>query len=561
MPAQILESEAPTQNATPEVNRRSANFSPSIWGDQFLSYASNKESNIETEQHLREFKAEVNTMLKAPVEKLSQKLDLIDNILRLGVFRHFENEIHEILQQIHNNSYVNCDDLESDDELYTVALRFRLLRQQGYQVSCNVFRKFMDYDGNFKESLIEDVPGLLSLYEATHLRTHGEELLDDALTFTSTHLESATRHSLNPLVMKQVTHALYQPLWKGVTRLEARHHLSAYPDHNSHNETLLNFAKLDFNLLQQVHQKELSDIARWWKDLDFANKLPFARDRVVECYFWTLGVYFEPQYHFGRTTFCKVIAMTSIIDDIYDVYGTLEEAELFTEAIERWDISAMDILPEYMKICYQALLDVYREMEEKLAIEGNLYAIHYARESMKIQVRAYFREAKWFHQKYTPTLDEYMSLALVTSGYFMLATISFLGMGDIVTRDSFEWLFNSPKIVKASELVGRLMDDMASHKFEQKRGHVASAVECYMKEYGVTEEEAKVALTKQVDDAWKVINEELLKINTIPRPLLLRVLNLSRVIEVVYKNEDGYTHAGGVLKGFVASMLIKPVPI
>ena len=44
----------------------------------------------------------------------------------------------------------------------------------------------------------------------------------------------------------------------------------------------------------------------------------------------------------------------------------------------------MEILPEYMKICYQALLDVYTEMEDKLANEGNLYAIHYARESVSL---------------------------------------------------------------------------------------------------------------------------------------------------------------------------------
>ena len=69
--------------------------------------------------------------------------------------------------------------------------------------------------------------------------------------------------------------------------------------------------------------------------MEFSKKLPFARDRVIECYFWILGVYFEPQYSFARRTLTKVIAMTSVIDDIYDVFGTLEELELFTEAAER----------------------------------------------------------------------------------------------------------------------------------------------------------------------------------------------------------------------------------
>jgi hypothetical protein len=33
---------APSQNAMPETNRRSANFCPSIWGDHFLTYASDQ---------------------------------------------------------------------------------------------------------------------------------------------------------------------------------------------------------------------------------------------------------------------------------------------------------------------------------------------------------------------------------------------------------------------------------------------------------------------------------------------------------------------------------------
>ena len=37
---------------------------------------------------------------------------------------------------------------------------------------------------------------------------------------------------------------------------------------------------------------------------------------------------------------------------------------MFASIYYRWDISATDQLPEYMKVCYQALLDVYCEMEE-----------------------------------------------------------------------------------------------------------------------------------------------------------------------------------------------------
>lgn len=82
--------------------------------------------------------------------------------------------------------------------------------------------------------------------------------------------------------------------------------------------------------------------------MDTANKLPFARDRVVECYFWILGMHFEPQYFPSRMILTKVIAVTSVVDDIYDVYGTLEELVLFTEAIERFEVDTFFSRVVYM---------------------------------------------------------------------------------------------------------------------------------------------------------------------------------------------------------------------
>ncbi|GFS30553.1 terpenoid cyclases/Protein prenyltransferases superfamily protein [Actinidia rufa] len=372
-----------------------------------------------------------------------------------------------------------------------------------------MFDKFKNSKGEFQESIISDVQGMLSLHEATCLRIRGEDILDEALTFTTVQLQSALPNLSTP-IKEQIIHALNQPIHKGLTRLDARRHILFFEQNDCHSKDLLNFAKLDFNLLQKLHQRELCEITRWWKDLDFAKKLPFARDRMVECYFWILGVYFEPQYLLARRILTKVIALTSIIDDIYDVYGTLEELVLFTDAIESM-------------------------IDEEMAKQGRSYCVDYAKSSMKILVRAYFEEAKWFHQGYVPTIEEYMQVALVTAGYKMLATTtSFVGMGELATKEAFDWVSNDPLIVQAASVLTRLKDDIVGHKFEQKRGHVVSAVECYRKQHGTTEEEAIIELYKQVTHSWKDLNAECLCPTKVPMPLLARVLNLARVIYVLY---------------------------
>ncbi|KAK9151989.1 hypothetical protein Syun_010298 [Stephania yunnanensis] len=289
----------------------------------------------DSKQEVEKLEAKVKELLKATKNDPLEQVNLINALQRLGVGYRFTIEIEEALKEIHDST---PDFLNNDHDLYATALYFQLLRQQGYKISCDVFYKFKDNDnGDFKSDLRDDVKGMLSLYEACHLKVHGEDILEEALNFTTTHLKSALMTNLGSSNLgNQVQYALEQPLHKGMPRLEARNYISLYQEECKWSNVLKKLAVLDFNLVQSFHKKELSDVSKWWKDLDFASKLPFARDRLVECYFWTVGAYFEPSYSLARMFMTKVIALTSTIDDIYDVYGTLAELELFTDAIEKY---------------------------------------------------------------------------------------------------------------------------------------------------------------------------------------------------------------------------------
>lgn len=58
----------------------------------------------------------------------------------------------------------------------------------------------------------------------------------------------------------------------------------------------------------------------------------------MELFFWIVGVYFEPQYSTGRIFMTKVAILLTVMDDIYDAYGTFEELVVFTEAIDRFNM-------------------------------------------------------------------------------------------------------------------------------------------------------------------------------------------------------------------------------
>ncbi|KAH6812921.1 hypothetical protein C2S51_021939 [Perilla frutescens var. frutescens] len=513
-----------------EIQRTVANFSPSLWGDLFIK------------QILM-----LRGMITASETKMVDTMNLIDTVERLGVSYHFENEIEDKLQQFFA---LNTDYSNEAYDLYTVALHFRLFRQHGHRISCDIFGRWIDGNGKFEEGLKSDGKGLLSLYEASYLRTRGETILDEALNFATASLKSIAPLLESPL-QKQVVHALVQSLHFGHQRIEARNFISIYEEYEDKNEFLLRFAKLDYNLLQMLLRRSCVKSAekqcRWWKEI--IVEVPYTRDRVVECFFWAVGVYHEPHYSRARIMLTKTIAMISVIDDTYDAYGTIEELNVFTQAMESWNVGEIERLPEYMKPLYKVLLELYERFQEELANEGRSYATCHAIGS--VLARSYHVEAKWFIQGYLPPFEEYLKNALISSTYCHLTMTSWLGM-ESATKEDFEWLTKKPKILVASLIICRLVDAVATYEVKKDRGQVATGIECYMNDNGVKKEEAMDKFIEMSLDAWKDLNEgKLVTACAHSREVLMRILNLARLIDVTYKgNQDGY---GKPEKGLVVT--------
>ncbi|MED6140338.1 hypothetical protein PIB30_092218 [Stylosanthes scabra] len=516
-------------------------------------------------QEVQMHKKKVKMYLLSVDNNISQKLNLIDSLQRLSISYHFKSEIDEALAQIYNDFAKNGLTIEAEEccDLHLVSLLFRLLRQKGYYISSDVFNKFKNKKGKFDEIIIvQDVQGMWSLYEAAQLRVHGEDILEEAHEFTYNKLKSIT-NQLSQSLADQINQSLGQPLYKAVPRMRAKSYMSFYKEAPSHDNVLLSFAKLDFNMLQKWYRKEVGINTKWWRESDFARKAPYARDRVVEVFTWPYAMNSEPEYSTARLMTTKVTACLSLLDDTYDIYGTVEELELFTEAIQRWDISYIASLPECFKVVFNAILEFWAEMDSLTAENGeSSYVLQHLKQIFCNLARAYLVEEKWCHEGHIPTYDDYKVNGVQTSAFPVMLSVFIASVKEFATKEILDWFSNIPPILEATSLICRIINDLASHKFEQQRDHVASAVECCMKQYGLSQEEAYEFINKDINYYWKNINEEYLKlIKDMPEALLDLFVNLARISEFMYANfEDRYTNCQ-LLKDHIMALLLDPIVV
>ncbi|XVF46928.1 hypothetical protein PTKIN_Ptkin03bG0067600 [Pterospermum kingtungense] len=511
-----------------QIVRPLGNFAPDMWGDHFMTLPFTNSELESCSRHVEILKEMVKDKLMTSKYDPIENTYLINSLYRLGVSYHFEDEIEEQLSHLLITILPQLMENE-DHNLHIVAVIFQVFRSHGYKMSCDVFNKFKNDDGIFKEEPVNDIKGMISLCEANHWGMHGELILDEALAFTTSHLESMMISQSCPDHLREyIANALYRPYHKGMPRLEAKQYISFYEKDESKNDLLLKFAKYDFNRVQMLLQQELSLISSWWRKSNISSKFPHGRQRIVESFFIAVELLFEPRFALARNVMSKWYVALASVDDAYDAYGFFEEVRHLTKAIERFDMSGMDEIPvDYLKNLYETVLNISDEVEQELSKEGRSFTVPYCKGVVKKQVLGYHMEARWKHEGIMPTLDEYLENGMWSIGTVTTLALLMMGMEE-AEKDAFQWLD------------------------EEKRGGQISGIACYMKEYGVSKKEAMEGYQERIRNAWKDLNEGFMvrPSNCVSMKIFKVAFNIGRVSELCYREDDGFTKPELIFKNY-----------
>ncbi|KAJ4979349.1 hypothetical protein NE237_010129 [Protea cynaroides] len=525
----------------PTTTRRSANYQPSLWGFDFMQSLKNDYMGEAYIIRTKKLKEEVKHRFDDGAFGQVGLLELIDDIQRLGLGYHFEEDIKKALDTI---VCMKGMETRTNESLHATALQFMLLRQHGYEVNQGIFNHLKDGEGNFKASYLKDKKGILSLYEASHLAVEGENILEEAKHITRTALKEIN-DNMESILAKQVNHSLELPLHWRMPRLEARWYIDVYEKKENSVPALLNELSWISTWSKQYTRKmQLSYQGMWWKNLGLGDKLSFSRDSLIQCFLWALGMNTDPEFSNFRIDLAKVGMLITMIDDIYDVYGSLEELELFTDVVERWDIKATEQLPNYMKMCFVAIFNTVNEMVY-------FHLKEYGFDSLSFLKKV----AKWYYKGHKTTLEEYLNNGVVSIGINVTLLHSFFLLQQAVPEEGFDCIL---QILNQSSMIVRFANVLGT----SVRGDVLKSIQSYMHQTDVSEEVAREYICHLIDKAWKQINKNAFTDNSLlPQPFIKTCVNLARTSLCTYQHGDGHAVIDDESKNYAKSLLFEPIPV
>lgn len=127
-----------------------------------------------------------------------------------------------------------------------------------------MLKELFDSEGGVLTKKASDLKTLLEFLEGSYLSMDGENLLSDIRLVSIKNLKSLLCTSSDNIDIIFAKEYLNHPsAWRVGWYDVRRHMMFAQQANNNTNPALLNLAKLNFNIIQATHQKDLKDVIRY----------------------------------------------------------------------------------------------------------------------------------------------------------------------------------------------------------------------------------------------------------------------------------------------------------
>uniref|UniRef100_N1R153 Ent-kaurene synthase-like protein 3 n=1 Tax=Aegilops tauschii TaxID=37682 RepID=N1R153_AEGTA len=466
-----------TRAPRPAVARAVAKNKPQVGGNVASMPNLLGSLNCKVEKKARETqtKKQLHKPEEVPTcqESLHRQLSMVDVLQKIGISRHFASEIKSILDFTYSY-WLQRDEIMLDVE--TCAMAFRILRMNGYNVSAGYWSGHL-LRQQLKSSEAQRTP---------LLREFGGQ---------KTFEELCTEKAKSLKFTQNVEHVLDSPFYTMLDRLE-------------HKRNIEQFDIIEHPILQ------------FWVRESRLNRLPFARQKLAYFYLSAASTMFPPELSDARILWAKNGALTTVVDDFFDVGGSKDELENLTALVEMWEHQEeTEYYSEQVEIVFSAIYSSWQEL-----------------------LRNMMTEVEWRTGGYVPTLDEYIENAVVTFalGPIVLPALYFVGpkiTESMVIDPEYSELF------RLTSTCGRLLNDVQTYEREYKEGKLNSVSLLVLHNDGsLTIPEARRKLQKPIDTCRRdLLRLVLREDDAVPRPCKELFWNICKTCYFFYYQGDAFS--------------------
>ncbi|OMO76497.1 hypothetical protein CCACVL1_15623 [Corchorus capsularis] len=523
-----------------------------------------------------------------PMDEELIKLGLANQILRLGLAEHFTPQIQDILAHVYRN-YKNQEEVEKSrnntsiaTQLHKGSLAFRLLRMHGYNILPRSFCWFLNNEEvrNHIEKNYEYFSSvMLNVYKATDLMFPEEYELEEARSFSRKLLEKVVSKESGDVVdhftkfsslQRMIEHELSLP-W--VARLDHLEHRAWIEENDMNallpgktsfhrvsrltNEKLVRLAVADYELRQSIYKNEMAELKSWWTW--GLSDMGFGREKSMYCYFAVASSLLLPYDSDIRLMVAKSAILITVADDFFDMEGSLNELNILSDAVKRWDGQG---LSGHGETIFLALDDLVRDTAAKHLQQQGIDITSYLQQIWYETFASWLVEAKWSRSKHFPSMDEYLGTGMTSIAAHTLVLPASCLLKPSLPNSKISPAAEYETLTKLVMLVPRLLNDIQSYQKEMEDGKMNSVL-LYMKENPEADIDDSIAFVRNLlEEKRKELLKHSLMDGLSDLPIGSRHLHLScmKVFQMFFNSSNRYDSNSEMLQDIQKAIYI-PVDV